>query len=77
MSAQGALSVNATRLEQAVAAALSVELASPAAHSLSFDLYSASAFQPSTDARFVMLVTSKHFLIPSRVLRRHGGTWST
>jgi hypothetical protein len=62
-SALGALSVNATRLEQAVEAALSVELASPAAHSLSFDLYSASAFQPSTDARFIMLVMAVETLL--------------
>jgi hypothetical protein len=32
-----------TRLEQAVEAALAVEVANPDAHSLSFDLYSASA----------------------------------
>jgi hypothetical protein len=42
--------------DQAVEAALAVEVASSDAHSLSFDPYSASAFQPSADARFVMLV---------------------
>jgi hypothetical protein len=47
-------SVNATRLEQAVEAALAIEVPSPAPPV--FDLYSASAFQPSADARFVMLV---------------------
>lgn len=62
-SAEMFVSVNATRLDQAVEAALSIEVASPAAHSLSFDLYSASAFQPSTDARFIMLVMAVETLL--------------
>jgi hypothetical protein len=62
-SAQVFVSVNATRLEQAVEAALTVEVVSPAVHSLSFDLYSASAFQPSTDARLIMLVMAVETLL--------------
>jgi hypothetical protein len=62
-SARGVISINATRLDQAVEAALTVEVASPSAHNLSFDLYSASAFQPSTDARFVMLVMAVETLL--------------
>jgi hypothetical protein len=61
--AQVFVSVNATRLEQAVEAALTVEVASPAVHSLAFDLYSASAFQPSTDARLIMLVMAVETLL--------------
>jgi hypothetical protein len=61
--AKGVVIVNATRLEQAVEAALTVEVALPAVHSLSFDLYSASAIQPSTDARFIMLVMAVETLL--------------
>jgi hypothetical protein len=38
-------------------------VASPAVHSLAFDLYSASTFQPSADARFVMLVMAVETLL--------------
>jgi hypothetical protein len=61
--AQVFVSVDATRLEQAVEAALTAEVASPAVHSLAFDLYSASAFQPSTDARLIMLVMAVETLL--------------
>jgi hypothetical protein len=55
--------VNATRLEQAVEAALTVEVASPIVHSLSFDLYSASAF-PTIDRRSLhMLVMAVETLL--------------
>ena len=77
-SAQAFVSVNGTRLEQAVEAALTLEVASPRAHSLSFDLYSASAFQPSTDARFILLVMAVETLLdPQPVLSRPARTSST
>ena len=42
---------------------MTVEVAKPAVHNLSFDLYSAPGFQSSTDARLIMLVMAVETLL--------------